>query len=133
MSLCVLNNPPIVLFNQVLGALYYRVEVVVILVKLTEKVLGLELGRLDDSHEFKLSLSQIWVPEVYDKNQPCLLAIVPGLVLETVIEHISLTLDLLPCLFVHPHSTVFDPHERKVESEFFISGPVMFHNVRFRS
>ena len=69
------------------------------------------------------------MPEIDDEDDPGLVAVVPGLVFEAVIEDVGFSLLLLPYLIADAHATVLDSCEGEVESQFFIGGAVVFHDV----
>ena len=71
------------------------------------------------------------MPEIYNQNESSLVAIVPGLVLETIIEHISFAFLLLSGLVTNSHATALNPNERQMEPEFLVGGSIVSHNVRF--
>ena len=55
------------------------------------------------------------MPEIDDEDQSSLLAVMPGLMLETIIENIGFSLLLLTSLVTYTHTTAFHAHQRQVE------------------
>lgn len=70
------------------------------------------------------------MPEVYDQIDPSLRAIVPGLVVERVVEDYALVLLQVLDLVTDSHPGAFCADQGQVDSEFFVCGPVVSVNVR---
>lgn len=125
-------NPPIIVFDYLFCALDDRVEVVLVWVVLAVIGLGFEESILEDFQEFQFDGRQIRMPEIDNKNQPRLLALMPSLMLKRIIKNISLPFLLLPRLIAHSHAATFNAHQRQMESQFFIRRTVVFHDMGFR-
>ena len=55
----------------------------------------------------------------------------PGLVLKRIIKNIGLSLNLLPGFICHAKPAPRNPHQRKMEPQFLICWPIVFHDMWF--
>ncbi len=84
---------------------------------------------LKESQKFNLLFREVRMPEVNYQNQSCLLSIVPGLVLKTIIEHIGFPLFLLTNLVPNSHAASTNSSYREMKAKLFISGSIVLHDV----
>ncbi len=90
------NNPPVVFLDQIFGTFNDRVKIVSLFIKFAYGMLSLKLCVLNHFEELEFIFSQIGVPKVHDQDQPGLLAIMPSLMLKTIIKNVSFSCNLIP-------------------------------------
>jgi hypothetical protein len=83
-------DPPFVVSYERPCPVNHSVEVVLVPNIINKVPFVLHLGLLDQTQEFYLVVGQVWMPKVYDKDQSSPFAIVPGFMLEAVVEYIRL-------------------------------------------
>lgn len=124
-----LHHPPLVVLDQLLCALDDGEEVILVWVLFAQLCLCAEASVGQEGQKLYFLLGEVRMPEIDDKDQPCFFSLVPGLMLKTIIKHISLSLLLHSSLIAHTHTTSTDASQWQMEPQLLISRPVMLHDV----
>ena len=102
---------------------------VLVLDLLRQKPLALQLRLQQHREKLDLVVGQLRVPEVEDQVDSGLLAVVPGLVVEGVVEYDALVLLQVLGLVADPHAGALRPHQRQVHPELLAGGAVVGRDV----